>query len=147
MLKSSGVVVLLLGFCITEISPLVSSIANSTSPIFITLLLLNFSSNSFKVKRSFLILFSSILPLFISTVGFPHINSLILLLFMFNTDITRCITSKPKIGIIPFEIGIPISVIGIDAKSAIIIDIASSNGCICPISRFPINLITINTII
>ena len=66
---------------------------------------------------------------------------------MFNIDITRCITSKPKIGIIPFEIGIPISVIGIDAKSAIIIDIASSNGCICPISRFPINLITINTII
>ena len=32
-----------------------------------------------------------------------------------------------------------------NAKSAIIIEIASSNGCNCPISLFPINLITINT--
>ena len=47
----------------------------------------------------------------------------------FITDINKCITSNPNIGIIPFEIGTPVSVIGIDAKSAIIIEIASSNGC------------------
>ena len=61
-------------------------------------------------------------------------------------DINKCITKSPSIGIIPLEIGIPISVIGIDARSAIIIAIASSNGCNCPISLFPINLITIKTI-
>ena len=49
-------------------------------------------------------------------------------------------------GIIPFDIGIPISVIGIEAKSAIIMEIANSNGCNCPISLLPINLITIKTI-
>ena len=49
---------------------------------------------------------------------------------MFNVDITRCMTNSPKIGTIPFDIGIPVSAIGVAAKSAIIIDIANSNGCI-----------------
>ena len=66
-------------------------------------------------------------------------------LFIFNIDIIKCINNSPNIATIPFDIGIPVSVIGIVAKSAIIIDIASSNGCICPISLFPINLITIST--
>ena len=67
------------------------------------------------------------------------------MLLMFIIEITKCITKSPKIGIIPFVIGIPTSVIGIEAKSAIIIEIASSNGCNCPISLFPINLITTKT--
>ena len=67
------------------------------------------------------------------------------MLFKFSIDIVRCITNNPNIGIIPFDIGTPVSVIGKVAKSAIIIEIANSNGCICPISLFPINLITIKT--
>ena len=47
---------------------------------------------------------------------------------IFIIEIIKCITNKPSIEIIPFDIGIPGSVIGIDAKSAIIIAIASSNG-------------------
>ena len=62
-------------------------------------------------------------------------------------DINICIASKANIGIIPLAIGIPTSAIGTAAKSAIIIEIASSNGWSCPISRFPINLITIKTTI
>ena len=75
----------------------------------------------------------------------PHITSLNFKLFILRTEISKCITSKPKIGINPFNIGVPTSDIGIEAKSAIIIEIASSNGCSCPISRFPINLITNKT--
>ena len=41
----------------------------------------------------------------------------------------KCITKSPKIGIIPLDIGIPNSVMGIDAKSAIIIEMANSKGC------------------
>ena len=51
------------------------------------------------------------------------------MLFKFIKEIIKCITNKLKIGIIPFIIGIPTSLIGTDAKSAIIIAIASSNGC------------------
>ena len=46
----------------------------------------------------------------------------------FIIEIIKCITNNPNIGIIPFVIGIPESDIGIEAKSAIIIAIASSNG-------------------
>ena len=41
--------------------------------------------------------------------------------------IIKCINNKPIIGIIPFVNGIPISDIGVVAKSEIIIAIASSN--------------------
>ena len=133
------------GFCITVTCPLVSKIAYSTSPRLYMLFPLNLSSNSLIVNLSFFKAFSSIFPLYINIVGFPHIISLAFILFTLRNDITRCISNNPKIDIIPLVIGIPESVIGIDAKSAIIIAIASSNGCNCPISLFPINLITINT--
>ena len=108
-------------------------------------MVLSLSSSSFIVNLSFFKTFSSTFPLKINIAGFPHIISLAFVLFKFSIDIVRCITNNPNIGIIPFDIGTPVSVIGKVAKSAIIIEIANSNGCIWPISRFPINLITTNT--
>ena len=129
ILKSSGIVVLLFGFCIMLTCPLVSNIAYSTSARLFILFALNLSCNSFIVKRSFISTFSFIFPLYIKILGFPHISCLIFMLFKFIKEIIKCITNKLKIGIIPFIIGIPTSLIGTDAKSAIIIAIASSNGC------------------
>ena len=63
ILKSSGIVCLLFGFCITVTCPLVSKIANSTSPKDETFLSLNLSCSSFKVNLSFISAFSSIFPL------------------------------------------------------------------------------------
>ena len=106
---------------------------------------LNLSCNSLTVNFSFFITFSSILPLYTNIDGFPQIIFLPFILFRFIIDITNCTNNSARIGIIPFVIGIPVSAIGTDAKSAIIIAITSSNGCICPNSLFPINLITIKT--
>ena len=130
ILKSSGVVALLLGLGITVTCPLVSKTAYSTSPILNILLVLSLSSSSFIVNLSFFKTFSSTFPLKINIAGFPHIISLAFVLFKFSIDIVRCITNNPNIGIIPFDIGTPVSVIGKVAKSAIIIEIANSNGCI-----------------
>ena len=44
----------------------------------------------------------------------------------------NCNNNNASIGIIPLNIGIPVSDIGTDAKSAIIIAITNSKGCICP---------------
>ena len=84
--------------------------------------------------------------IYISIVGFPQVTFLIFTDFIFNTVIIKCIHNNPNIGTIPLNIGTPGSDIGIDAKSAIIIEITSSKGWSCPISLFPINLITIKTI-
>ena len=62
--------------------------------------------------------------------GTPHIISLTFILFKLSIEIINCIKSKASIGIIPLVIGIPVSDIGTDAKSAIIIAITSSKGCI-----------------
>ncbi len=62
-----------------------------------------------------------------------------------QNEISKCITNNPNIGIIPLNIGTPTSDIGIDAKSAIIIDITNSKGCNCQSPFFPISLITNNT--
>ena len=51
-------------------------------------------------------------------------------------EIINWINNNARIGIIPFVIGIPVSLIGTDAKSAIIIAITSSNGCIWPYFPF-----------
>lgn len=51
-------------------------------------------------------------------------------------DIINCNNNNVSIGIIPLKIGIPGSDIGTDAKSAIIIAITNSNGCICPYFSF-----------
>ena len=83
MLKSSGVVVLFSGFCITVTCPLVSNIAYSTSPKFTILFPLSLSSNSLTVNLSFFNAFSSIFPLYIKIVGFPQMTSLAFMLFKF----------------------------------------------------------------
>ncbi len=54
------------------------------------------------------------------------------MLFRLIIEITKSINSKASIGIIPFVIGIPVSAIGTDAKSAIIIEITNSKGCNSP---------------
>ena len=48
--------------------------------------------------------------------------------FKLAKEIIKCIISNPAIGIIPLNIGTPISDIGIEAKSAIIIEITNSKG-------------------
>ena len=78
--------------------------------------------------------------------GFPQMSSLVFKLFKLIIEINKCITKSPKMGIIPLVIGIPGSAMGIVAKSAIIMEIASSKGCNWPISRFPIKRITTKTI-
>lgn len=59
------------------------------------------------------------------------------MLFKLIIDIINCNNNNARIGIIPFEIGTPVSDIGIVAKSAIIIAITNSNGCICPNFSLP----------
>lgn len=59
-----------------------------------------------------------------------HIICLTFILFKLIIDIINCNNNKASIGIIPFDIGIPVSDIGTDAKSAIIIAITNSKGCI-----------------
>ena len=64
-----------------------------------------------------------------AVVAGPQIISLALMLLRFINEINKCNVSSPNMGIIPLTIGIPTSAIGTLAKSAIIIDIASSKGC------------------
>lgn len=52
------------------------------------------------------------------------------MLFKLRIDIINCNNNNARIGIIPLNMGIPVSDIGTDAKSAIIIAITSSKGCI-----------------
>ena len=61
-----------------------------------------------------------------------HIICLAFILFKLIIDIINCNNNSASIGIIPSNIGIPVSDIGTEAKSAIIMAITSSNGCICP---------------
>lgn len=51
-------------------------------------------------------------------------------------DIINCNNNNASIGIIPLNMGMPVSDMGTDAKSAIIIAITNSNGCICPYFSF-----------
>ena len=48
--------------------------------------------------------------------------------FIFNKAIIKCIVNNPNIGTIPEKIGVPILLIGIVAKFAIINDITNSKG-------------------
>ena len=61
-----------------------------------------------------------------------HIICLTFILFKLIIDIINCNNNNARIGTIPLNIGIPVSDIGTVAKSAIIIAITNSNGCICP---------------
>ena len=94
MLKSSGIVFLLFGFCITVICPLVSKMAYSTSDRLKTLFPLSLSCNSFIVNFSLFNTFSSIFPLYTNMLGFPHITFLILMLLKFIEEIAKCCNYK-----------------------------------------------------
>ena len=69
---------------------------------------------------------SSILPLFIIILGLPHKSLLSFVDFKFNREIIKCIVNNPIIGTSPETIGTPISLIGIVARFAIIIEITTS---------------------
>ena len=66
-----------------------------------------------------------------------HIICLTFILFKLIIDIINCNNNNASIGIIPLKIDIPVSDMGTEAKSAIIIAITNSNGCICPNFSFP----------
>ncbi len=73
-----------------------------------------------------------------STAGRPHTTGRMTWLLRERNESQTCTTTRMKMEMIPLMSGTSLLLMGVEASSANRMAMTSSNGCSCPIWRFPI---------